>query len=227
MVDRVIFRPTSFQWELGSPMQELAQRVYPIRITIGDNAVLIQKVAKELLAGIQKGFVKYPAGLKWNGTFNRSGLLELMLVREQILGRLVAGSVQTGMASGKPLFQIWMGEESDNIQALGKSFGERVCAAAFYDIVQKGGADSLGEIYDLYCLSSIHNNLASYQMLKILTVEQSKKMIEFYHAKVKVVVGFSLQLVDHLGLDPDMIRAPIAKNWEEYSMVNLLICRYV
>jgi acyl-CoA oxidase len=190
-----------------------------IKLTTGDNAVLIQKVAKELLAGIQKKSIKYPAGLSWNGQSNRAGLLELMTVREQILGRLVASSVQKGMQAGKPLFQIWMGEISDDIQSLGKSFGERVCASAFFNVQKSATGNTLGEVYELYCLSSIFNNLASYQMLKILNVEQSQKVIEMFHAKVKIVAGFSLQLVDYIGLDPGMIRAPIAGDWETYSMV--------
>ena len=64
--------------------------------------------------------------------------------------------------------------------------------------MQKSAGGVLGEVYDLYCVSAIHNNLASYQVLKMLNVEQSQKMIDMYHAKIKIVAGFSLPLVDHL-----------------------------
>lgn len=183
----------------------------------GDNAVLIQKVAKELLAGIQKNTVSYPSDLCWNGDFDQKSLLVLMTMREMALGRLVAKNMSTGMSSGKTLFQCWMGEESDNIQMLGKSFGERICASAFYDAVKKESGATLGLVYDLFCMGTIFNNLASYQLLKLLTVDQANHLVELYHTKIKIVASFSLQLVDYLGLDPSIIRAPIAGNWAEYN----------
>jgi acyl-CoA oxidase len=35
--------------------------------------------------------------------------------------------MQTKIGGGKPLFEVWMGEESDTIQAAAKAYGERIC----------------------------------------------------------------------------------------------------
>lgn len=37
-------------------------------------------------------------------------------------------------------------------------------------------------------------------MLKLLTVEQCAAVTKVYHAKIKTVAAFSLQLVDYLGM---------------------------
>jgi acyl-CoA oxidase len=35
--------------------------------------------------------------------------------------------MQAKMGKGAPLFDVWMGEESDTIQAAAKAYGERIC----------------------------------------------------------------------------------------------------
>lgn len=121
--------------------------------------MLIQKVAKELLAGIQKKSVTYPAGLVWNGQLDRAGLLELITLREKMLGEHLAAAMQASMAAGKTLYEYWMGEGSDTIQAFGKAFGERICATAFYDAQKGVGGTVVGHLYDMYCLQVVVNGL--------------------------------------------------------------------
>lgn len=118
----------------------------------GDNAVLIQKVAKELLAAVKKGTVKYDLNLGWNGNYCQLGLLKLIRLREQRLASQLDSEMKRKMGSGKSLFDVWMGEESDTIQALGRAFGERVCAEAFLGKC-KGEPVELTQVYELYCLA--------------------------------------------------------------------------
>lgn len=66
-------------------------------------------------------------------------------------------------------------------------------------------------------ISSIFNNLASYQLLGLVNHAQSVEIVARYHAQIKVVAAFSLQLVNHLGVSREMLRAPIAGDWESYN----------
>ena len=46
------------------------------------------------------------------------------------------------MGKGKPLFEVWMGEESDTIQAAAKAYGERICFEQTLKVLEtvSGGA---------------------------------------------------------------------------------------
>jgi acyl-CoA oxidase len=100
----------------------------------GDNSVLMQKVTKELLAAYSEKKITYPA-------FNPSSikdvtqlasLVGLVRGREIILLNQLAKTMQTKLSSGAQLFDVWMKEESDLIQALAKSYGERICVDAIH-----------------------------------------------------------------------------------------------
>jgi acyl-CoA oxidase len=45
--------------------------------------------------------------------------------------------MQKTKGEGKSVFQVWMLEESDLIQATAKSFGERICVEEFAHVIQK------------------------------------------------------------------------------------------
>ncbi len=45
--------------------------------------------------------------------------------------------IQKTMEQGKSIYQVWMMEESDLIQATAKSFGERICVDEFAHVIQK------------------------------------------------------------------------------------------
>jgi acyl-CoA oxidase len=94
----------------------------------GDNSVLMQKVSKELLAAIAEGKVKYPAVSKRSYDVTKfEDVVALVKAREIFNVQELAGNMKSKMAGGKSLFQVWMTEESDLIQATSKSFGERIC----------------------------------------------------------------------------------------------------
>jgi len=182
----------------------------------GDNAVLIQKVAKELLAAVKRGTVVYPFSLRWNGKFCRTGLSQLIQIREMHLAKQLAENMEKKMRAGAGLFDVWMGQESDIIQALGRAFGDRVCMTAFADKI-KGESEALGLVYDLFCLQSIFNNLASYLLIGLLNASQGLELVSKYHAGVKAVAPFALTLGSYLGCSDQMIRAPIAGDWAGYN----------
>lgn len=95
----------------------------------GDNSVLMQKVSKELLAAYQAKKISYdafdPSYIK--NVTQLDALVSLVRGREIILLNQLDKTMKTKLSAGKKLFDIWMKEESDLIQGLAKSFGERIC----------------------------------------------------------------------------------------------------
>lgn len=59
--------------------------------------------------------------------------------------------MQTKIGGGKPLFEVWMGEESDTIQAAAKAYGERICFEQTLKAISSvtGGAKYV--YYSLFC----------------------------------------------------------------------------
>ena len=103
----------------------------------------MQKVTKELLAAYEKGQVKYPQidyanAHSWDIT-KTSTLINLIKVREVILLQSLGKSMQSKLKSGKNLFDVWMREESDTIQAVARAYGERMCLEKTLEAGEKCG----------------------------------------------------------------------------------------
>lgn len=106
----------------------------------GDNSVLMQKVSKELLAAVSAGKVKYAKPAKRTYDLCKfEDLVALIKAREAINVITLGMNLNSKLKSGKQLFDVWMKEESDLIQATSKSYGERVCLDQMVLEIQKGG----------------------------------------------------------------------------------------
>jgi len=100
----------------------------------GDNRVLMQKVVKDILSDMQKGIHKMPKMTQcpkrqipaMKSISNLETLTNLIYFREaaeiKSLGKLLQSKI---LEQGKPFFDVWMYEVSDEIQALATAFGER------------------------------------------------------------------------------------------------------
>ncbi|KAL7750429.1 hypothetical protein RI367_004203 [Sorochytrium milnesiophthora] len=187
----------------------------------GDNAVLMQKVAKELLAAVQRGMIKYTVTPAKDYDFNNpEDVLRLVRVKEVVFVKQLAGNMAKKLksGSGSQLFDVWMGQESDLIQEVAKSFGERVCADEFAKLVQQEKSlNEFKQVYHLFLLHLVHASLAQYLTAQLLTPAQSQKLLEVYAGKIKDVAKFAMPLVGSLGVDAELCRAPISKDWAEYN----------
>ncbi|KAF9343732.1 hypothetical protein BGX26_005298, partial [Mortierella sp. AD094] len=107
----------------------------------GDNSVLMQKVAKELVTLLQKGQLDIShlpnpkEAQNWDVT-SLDSLFKLFQLREAGLFKELASAMQSKMGKGKALFEVWMGEESDTIQAAAKAYGERICFEQTLKVIQ-------------------------------------------------------------------------------------------
>jgi len=138
----------------------------------GDNSVLMQKVAKERLAVIQKqGF---PELTEANPDLsNPKYCLRLLETRERTLYERLGKSMATAGREG--LFTAWMMEESDLIQAAGRAYGERLVAERFLIALQESDDDlkpMLTTLFSLYALSTMEENMAQLVILDVITPAQ-------------------------------------------------------
>ncbi|KAG0350021.1 hypothetical protein BG005_010439 [Podila minutissima] len=197
----------------------------------GDNSVLMQKVAKELVTLIQKGEIdgKHLPNPKsaqtWDIT-SLDSLYKLFQLREAGLFQELATAMQTKMGKGKPLFDVWMGEESDTIQAAAKAYGERICFEQTLKVISTvtGGAKDIVEtLLRLWGLSLVDQYLAWYMTRGLVSQQTAMKVPQHVRDIVAIVGENSLAMSDIMGVDERLIFAPIAGGaggWEIYNEID-------
>jgi acyl-CoA oxidase len=102
----------------------------------GDSAVLMQKVSKEYVEDFAKNLLAPPELTESADTlrkktdiFNYETLINLIKLRESLL--LEAMTMKT-ITNKNEIYQVWMLNESDLIQDLAKTYGERMCLEQSY-----------------------------------------------------------------------------------------------
>ena len=99
----------------------------------GDNSVLMQKVAKELLGAIQAKKVTYSVKVGDKADLSTTeGLLKLLMIQEVTYVHLLSKEMAKTLKNKSSVFDTWMLQQSDLIQGLAKSYGERICAEYMY-----------------------------------------------------------------------------------------------
>jgi len=192
----------------------------------GDNAVLMQKVAKELLAALQDG--SRPIRLISTSTLAKvdllaiSDLLNLFRYRETCMLVSLTKKIESGMKAGKDIFQIWMKEESDLIQATARAYGENVCllqfAKAVFDSKTPKIKDMLTRLLRLFALSSIQRDLPWFIGEGIFSrVFLNETFHPTYDAAVADVSAIAMDAVEGFQVWDSMIHAPIAQDWVKYN----------
>ncbi|KAG0004584.1 hypothetical protein BGZ65_000082 [Modicella reniformis] len=189
----------------------------------GDNSVLMQKVAKEIMTLLQRGQINGnhlpnpKDGPSWDITCLDS-LFKLFQLREARLFKELVETMQAKMTKGRPLFEVWMGEESDIIQAAAKSYGERICFEQTLKAIGtvSGGAKTILEtLLRLWGLSMVDN--------KVSKIQTALKVPQHICDVVAFIGMESLALGDILGVDERLIFAPIAGGsggWELYNEID-------
>lgn len=195
----------------------------------GDNRVLIQKVAKELTTDIAKGKIEHPKMTmcpknqipKLDRLDNLEVISNLLAYRQTSLVTKLINSMQTKiMEQGKPLFDVWMYQESDLIQHCGISFGDNYCYDVSFEHLKKGdfGATNTPVMTDLiimYGLNLIEANLAWYLSEGVVSAEAGKKFEEVRSKIVKKIAPYAIDICDSFEIFPEW--APIISGYEAYN----------
>jgi len=181
----------------------------------GDNSVLMQKVAKERLAMFKPQKVQLPQKADFN---NISFLHDLLLVKENTNFTELGGKL---MKAGKRMFESWMMQESDLVQASAKSFGERMVSDEFNKLISNQSDDKLKEtlmmVYKLYLLDIIERDLGWYISNEIITPNAAREVKKVSHAICNMLAPSTHHLIDSFNITDEMLSAPIALDWESYN----------
>merc|ERR1712168_1122540 len=123
----------------------------------GDNAVLMQKVAKERLAVFKPRKLTPPVGPNLESLEFLHYLVEMR--ENSLFSDLGLKLMKAGKAG---MFDTWMLQESDAVQASARSFAERLISERFNATIessQESLRPVLAQLYHLYLLNIVEKNL--------------------------------------------------------------------
>lgn len=207
----------------------------------GDNRVLMQKVAKELLHLVSVGegttLTQIPEGNPIADVGGRrlqeADLNSLEALRSLLARRLavLVGELQAAVADGFS-FEVWMMQQSDTVQATAASWIELVgfdqTVAAAERATARGNddaANTLRRVARLYAVDCVAQSLGWYLSKRLLPVQQGDAVLRQVHALCGPgpagLADQALELVAAFGI-PDHLLPPIAKGldplaWETFN----------
>jgi len=228
----------------------------------GDNSVLMQKVTKEHMSLFKPHKLSKPDQLDMENVHH---LLYLFRARENdqhasLKAKLAAAMVYTKVGKklgsflksvgdslqAKGIFNTWMLEEQDAIQAFAKAYADRFTAEAFLEVIHentgKGSdpvdADRIGgeplvvntdkvdlkailvKLCNLHMLARIEADLPYFIQSGLLSVEQGEQALEANRKLCAEIAPLSMDLIDAFGLPEEVLAAPIASDWVKYNEID-------
>jgi acyl-CoA oxidase len=195
----------------------------------GDNRVLITKVAKELTGDLAKGKIEHPTmtmcPLKELPTYatldNFDVILNLLKFRQiTVCTDLMMRMQKKVLEDGRPLFDVWMYEESDLIQAVGTTYGNLMCFEVCLRTIRSGvigitNQRLMEKVAMLYGLSLIKEDLSWYLANGVVSKEAGKTFADVMSEIVKDVAPNAIDICDGFGIENH--HAPIGGDYEEYN----------
>jgi len=164
--------------------------------------VLMQKVSKEVLARIQKRkhiFPKVTAPASFDvKSASLKDLLYVFVEKEKNLFTQLGHELQSKISSGKSLFEVWMGEESDLIQQSARAFGERIALERFIKLTEEESTSELKEVLanicQLFALRCMEEDLGYFLTSKLLSLDDGKKVPQKIRELCRVLSPHALPL---------------------------------
>ncbi len=203
----------------------------------GDNRVLMQKVAKELIEMAQSSEgLRQRIALAKNEALIRSktnsihtlddltskGTLHYLLaIRE---GKLLSQLIQKmkGIPSSS-VFDVWMRRESDLVQATALAYIEREVLEVSYAAVDSCSR-SLGQVMksvvELFAVKAIEEDLGWYLSEEICSPFVGKMIREAVRKLCQSMTPHVHTLVDGFGIPDHLIAAPIHKDWQRFNEID-------
>lgn len=200
----------------------------------GDNRVLMQKVAKELLGKASKTQVARQAvagvlpktlrrateGALTGDLRDHEFIAKLLAARERRLTAALALKLATGKKRGRALFDLWMLEESDLVQAVAQAYGERATFRSCQAVLrtcEESLRPTLVQLFTLAAMSWLERDLSWFLMEGLLSSRMAKAVAETSRTICREIAPDALALIDAFGLPQHMQHAPIAGDWKAYN----------
>lgn len=192
----------------------------------GDNKVISQKVAKELLETTSKKdvplhLIKKNARLYFQPLFDIKDLDQIQDLFETRY-KFIQYDLAYQMSKNKDsIFDTWMMQESDSIQGLARNYAEFEVVKEFNNqiklIKDTNIKNVLTELFLLYSYSKIKEDLVFFSLNNVLS-KYTLTNINTQILKLNKSLGSkSLDLVNSFGIPDWMIHSPMANNWVEYN----------
>ena len=186
----------------------------------GDNSVLMQKVAKELLQAYKAGKYCIQLDKRFSEPFACNlkcpySLFELL--KRKLIYQLDLLLMRLAAVSNGTLFDAWMGQESDLIQAVAKSFGEYEAAKQVIStLVDKGACRGIFEIvFRVFALSIFQNDLLWIQKAQLIS--SVGVLDEVFNAAVDECSKYFDEIIGAFGIPEHLLTAPIAGDWAAFN----------
>jgi len=190
----------------------------------GDNRVLYQKVAKELLTRLQKGKHAFgdtatQGGVNWDCP---SSVQRVLAAFEKVSLMDLATTMQTKMVKQKKaLFTVWMHEDQDKVQVAAEAYSLRVVGDATLrcvaDECRSAGTKALMKkclLLSQYAdVTKWFGYLVGHGIVdvgdgEVLRTKMNKLCAELAPMSLSVCEGFGV---------PEKLMPPIAMDWIEYN----------
>ncbi len=206
----------------------------------GDNRVIQQKVSKELLELVDFEDVGKHMALKsesieaqhaanhlaCDDVSSADWQMKLFKKREQFILNDLAGRMFVARQEGKSVFETWMLNESDNVQALATAYGENLTIEQFNLAIQTAHSSlvpTLKQLFSLYALDRVVADGVFYLQNGIVNAKQMAQIQTEIQRLCAVLGKDALELTGGFGIPAHMHHAPIANDWVEYNRSNRLL----
>ena len=198
----------------------------------GDNRVLFQKAAKELLSLFTTPAVKARVSLGLAINANRipaGSLTDLKTLQSVLLAREARAMTTLAKAMGKAgstsaeIFDTWMHQESDAVQHCTLSFGEReVFEAGVRALAHTSPAlrALLAQVLTLYAVTKIEADLGWFMCEGVLSVEVGREVAPVGRQLCAALAGRWREIVAGFGIPSYLVSAPAAGDWQRFNAVD-------
>ncbi len=201
----------------------------------GDNRVIQQKVSKELLdmadfeavgnhlkLRAQSLEAQHKAShVAGDNVGSAEWQKKLFKRRENLLLNELAGRMFLARQDGKHVFETWMLQESDNVQALATAYGENIAVEQFDKAIQQVQSPSakatLQKLFSLYALDRVLTDGVFFLQNGVVNAKQTAAMTAEVQRLCTELGKDMLELTAAFGIPNHMHHAPIANNWEQYN----------
>mmetsp|Transcript_2579 Transcript_2579/g.5025 ORF Transcript_2579/g.5025 Transcript_2579/m.5025 type:complete len:656 (-) Transcript_2579:1546-3513(-) len=206
----------------ANKFEEIIGDVHACVTAEGDDSVLFAKVAKEVLAWYRNGTRQLARIESFQGFCdlgNLSYLRHIFVQREAVLTVELQGSMDRDMGMGSTLFQVWMLEQSDNIQALARAYVELVCLEQMLVSIRNSPPSiqpMLRKLTVLYCLDAIELDLGLLLTRGILALDIGKLVEKASQNLCRELAPQALSLVGAFAI-PEHLLPPAARDWVKYN----------
>eukprot|EP01083_Nonionella_stella_P007397 21386_1 len=188
----------------------------------GDNRVLYQKVAKELLSRLKSGKHKFGVISKGNTDWNCAVSIQQTVfnrLEKFCLMDLASTMQQKIVGEGKALFQVWMNEDQDKVQMCAESYSLRIVNDASLRTIENECCDTKSLVNKCLLLSmyyDVNKHLGFLLSNGIVNARDAKVLRQQLNALSAELAPKSLSICQSFGIPSNML-APIAMDWIEYN----------